>query len=380
MQNMETMHLLYGVLLILLLIQNRCIRAQFLLPPSNLDEYDAYGSLLAINEYLAIIAQNDQEYFTIITNPFTNQSNKCTLSYNTIQHRLTSMTRFIYNIAIGIKQNASQLVFSYIDENWQRDVFLTIVFLESISTGCVRVAKRITANMTEFNMREQALVAMDPYGRRAYAIGTYYIVCVEIETGAIWQLDLMNLFDSQDDLENVFFPKAAVITEDHYIVTVGQRFTRLQFLPYLLVLNILSPSNITLMSATQLSEYNFGPSSIDITRYSTMSISLLDHLEQFIIGIPSLDMLLFLSWNKKNANEAPMIMRKYSSSQRGISFGKSVALLDDNTYAVLAYTLSTLPWSTSQVQVSRTLPTCEDCSSFSSRCILSMTHNPTIVL
>jgi hypothetical protein len=327
-----------------------------------LDEYDAYGSLLAINEHLAIIAQNDQEYFTIITNPFnTNQSNKCTLSYNTIQHRLTSMTRFIYNIAIGVKQNASQLVFSYIDENWQRDVFLTVVFLESISTDCVRVAKRITVNMTELNMREQALVAMDPYGTRAYAIGTYYIVWVDIETGVERQLDLVNLFDSQNDLENLFFPKAVVITENHYIVTVGQRFTRLQFLPYLLVLNILSPSNITLMSATQLSEYNFGPSSIDITRYSTMSLSLLDHLEQFTIGIPSLDMLLFLFWNSTNANEEPVIMRKYISPQRGISFGKSVALLDDNTYAVLAYKLSTLPWSTSQVQVSQKLAICEDC-------------------
>jgi hypothetical protein len=328
-----------------------------------------------MNEHLAIIAQNDQEYFTIITNPFTNQSNKCTLSYNTIQHRLASMTRFIYNIAIGVKQNASQLVFSYIDENWQRDVFLTVVFLETIDTGCVKVAKRITANMTDLNMREQALVAMDPYGERAYAIGTFYLVYIDIETGVRWQWNLVNLLDSTGDLENVFFPKEAVITEEHYIVTIGQRFTRLQFLPYLLVLNITSPSNITVMSAIQLSEYNFGPSSIDITRYSMMSMSLLDHLKQFVVGIPSLDMLIFLSWNSKNASEEPIIIRKYTSPRRGIAFGKSVALLNDNTYAVLAYKLPTLPWSTSQVQVSQKLPTCEDDTSLSSRCILSMIRN-----
>jgi hypothetical protein len=86
-----------------------------------------------------------------------------------------------------------------------------------------------------------------------------------------------------------------------------------------------------------------------------MSISLLDEVEQFIIGIPYLDMLLFLSWNHINASKEPVIVRRYSSSQRGILFGKSVALIDNNTFAVLAYALPTLPWSTSQVQVSQPL-------------------------
>jgi hypothetical protein len=87
-----------------------------------------------------------------------------------------------------------------------------------------------------------------------------------------------------------------------------------------------------------------------------MSISLLDEVEQFIIGIPRLDMLLFLSWNHANANKEPVIVRKQNSSKKGILFGKSVALLDNNTYAVLVYALPTLPWSTSQVQVSLSLP------------------------
>ncbi len=349
------MDLLYCVIIIQSLVQNRYTRAQFLLPPTNLDEYDAYGSLLAINEYLAILAQNDQEHFTIITNPFTNQSNKCTLPYDTMQRKLSSITRFVYNVAIGVKQNASQLVFSYIDENWRRDVFLTITFLESTNTGCVRAVNRIAVNITDLKMQEHALVGMDPYGKRAYAMGTYYIVCVEIETGVRWQLDIETLFDNQDTFGNLFFPKALVITEAQYIFAVGQRFTNLRFLPYLVVLKFLSPSNITVLSTTKLSEYNFGPSSIDITRSSTMSISLLDHIQQFIIGIPSLDMLVFLSWNNANASEEPVIVRNYIPSQRGTLFGKSVALLDDNTFAVLAHTLSTPPWSSSQVQVSEAL-------------------------
>ncbi|CAF3979299.1 unnamed protein product [Adineta steineri] len=328
------MTLLYCNVLILLFVQYEHIHAQFVLPPANLNEYDAYGSLLAINEYLAIIAQNDQEQFTIITYPFTNRSEKCTLPYDTIQRNISSLTRFVYNIAIGIKQNASQLIFSYIDENWQRDVFLTIVFLESTNTGCVQVVNRVAINMTDLKMQEHALSAMDPYGKRAYAVGTYYIVCFEIETGITWQLDT-----------------ALVITEDHFIFTVGHKFINLQFLPYLFVLNVSSRNNVTFSFAIELSKYNFGPSAIDMTRDSTMSISLLDEMKWFIIGIPNLDMLLVLFWDRSKINKEPVIVRKHISSQRGISFGKSVALLDNGMFAVLAYTLPTLPWSTSQVQV-----------------------------
>ena len=355
MQNKKIMNLIYCTILIPSFFLNKYIRAQFVLPPINLDEYDAYGPLLAINEYLAIIAQNDQEHFTIITDPFTNRSNKCILPYDTIQHSLTSLTRFVYNVAIGAKQNASQLVFSYIDENWRRDVFLTIVSLEFTNTGCVQVVNRTAVNITDLKMQENALIGMDSRGERAYAVGTYYIVCVEIETGVQWQQDTTNLFGSQGNFENLFFPKALVVTEDHYIFAVGQRLTNLQFLPYLLVLNFLSSHNAKLSSATELSKFNFGPSAIDITRRSTMSISLLDQFEQFIIGIPHLDMLLFLTWNPGNAINEPVIVRKHIASQSGISFGKSVTLLDNNTYAVLAHVLPTLPWSTSQVQVSQAL-------------------------
>lgn len=301
------LNLLYWIFLLSLFIYDKYIRAQLLLPPINLDKYDAYGSLLAINEYLAIIAQNDQEYFTIITNPFTNESNKCTIEYST-----TSQTRFVYNVAIGIKQNASQLIFSYVGENGQRDVFLTIIYLGLISTGCVEVVNQTVIDMTNLDMREHSLVAMDPYGKRAYAMGTQYIVYVEIETGVKWQLNIENLFNDQNNFRNLFFPKALVITEDYYIFTVGQKSTNLQFLPYLLVLNISSSSssNITLLSAIKLSDFNFGPSSIDITHHSTMSISILDHIEHFIIGIPSQNMLIILFWKNTNIFNEPVILRK----------------------------------------------------------------------
>lgn len=331
---------------------NNFIESEFILPPSNFDEYDAYGSLLVMNEHVAILAQNDQEQFTIILNPFTRHWKKYLLPYNTIEHCLSSLTRFVYNLALGKKQNASQLVFSYIDENWRRDVFLTIVFLTPSDTHCLQIINQITVNMTDLGMRERSHVAMDPFGRRAYAIGIDYIVGVDIETGSKWQIDTALLFDREKNSKSLFFPKASVITEDQSLFIVGQKLNNFQFLPYLFVLDVTPNSNHVLISSTKLSDWNFGSSSVDINRYTTMSICLSEGIEQFLIGIPALDMLIFLSWNRRNISEEPRILRRSISSKRGISYGKSITLFDDRTFAVLAHQLSTLPWSTSQVQVS----------------------------
>ncbi|CAF1311465.1 unnamed protein product [Adineta steineri] len=345
------MKLLYCIILFPLLVFNGYVDGQFLLPPINLNEYDAYGSLLAMNEYLSILAQNDQEQFTIITNPFSNRSEKCSLPYNVIGQNQTSLIRFVYSVVIGAKQNESQLFFSYINENWRRDVFLTIIFLEPTSAGCVQAVSQVAINITDLQMQEHALVGIDPYGKRAYAVGIYYIVCYEIETGVKWQLNTKQLYGNENSFQIFFFPKALAITEDQIIFMVGQRFTNSQFSPYLFVLNFLSTNSVTLSSSTELAKFNFGPTAIDITRNSIMSIAVSDDVNWFIIGIPYLNMILILSWKRSDANEAPIILQKHISSHKDILFGKSVALLDNNTFVILAHALPTLPWSTSQVQV-----------------------------
>ncbi|UJR19521.1 hypothetical protein I4U23_022651 [Adineta vaga] len=332
---------------IFLFIINRFVHNEFVLPPNNINEYDSYGSLLAINEYLSIFAQNDKEQFTIIRNPFSNESIKCILPYRTIERSLTSLTHFIYNIIIGIKQTEHQLTFSYINENRRRDVFLSIVSLTSISNGCVSISNYISINITDFRMQEHSLVGMDPYGKRAYAIGIYYIICYDIETNYTSIINTEFVHKN----ENYFFPKSLIINENHFLFIVGQRFINIQFLSYLIVLNFTSIDNLTISSLTELSKYNFGSSSIDITRNSMISISLLDHIDLFIIGIPYLNMIMILSWKTFYINNEILILQNYIHPQKGILFGKSLVLLDNKTFAVLAYSLSTLPWSTSQIQI-----------------------------
>ena len=337
------------------IILSLCVCTEFIRPPTNLDQYDAYGSLLAINDYIAILAQNEQESFMIMINHFSNDSHSCMLPYDTKQDDLVLLTRFVYSVAVGGKEDANHLRFAYIYENWQRDVFLTVVSLFPTADSCVEMGRRIVHNITDFKMQEQAVVGMDPFGKRAYALGTYFIVCIEIETNIKTHFDTSILINKQKNRGNLFFPKAFVVTENHSILAVGHNLTNLKFLPYLVVWDFLSLDAVCLSSTTELSNFNFGPASVDINRYSVISISFLDELEAFIVGIPHLDMILFLSWNHTNARQPPLITRRFISSQKGISFGKSVALLENNTFAVLAHTQSTPPWSTSQVQVRRTL-------------------------
>ena len=337
------------------IILSMCVCTEFIRPPTNLDQYDAYGSLLAINDYIAILAQNDQEQFMVIINPFANDSHSCMLPYDSKQDSLVFLTRFVYSVAIGVKEDANQLRFAYIYENWQRDVFLTTVSLYPTADNCVAMGRRIVHNITDFKMQEQAVVGMDPLGERAYALGAYFVVCIEIETDIKTHFNTSLLINNQKNRGNLFFPKAFVVTENHSILAVGHNLTNLKFLPYLVVWDFLSLDAVSLSSTTELSNFNFGPSSVDITQHSTISISFRDELEVFIVGIPHLDMVLFFSWNHTNARQGPSITRQFVSSQKGISFGKSVALLEDNTFAVLAHAQSTPPWSTSQVQVRRTL-------------------------
>ena len=319
--------------------------------PINAREYDAYGSLLTMNKHLAIFAQNDKKHFTIVRNPYQAQSVwNCTLPYALIQYISDAYTGFVYSVSIGAKQNSSHLVFSYLEENQKRDVFLTVVFLHDTPTGCVALNRKLTVNATHLMMQESAIVGMDPYGTRAYAVGSSYTACIDLTTNMSWILDQKAIYRMEYDL---IFPKAMSITEDHHVFIVGQRFINFEFIPYLIVVNFHNLSDVIKRTETPLSTFDFGSDAIDIIRHTTMSISLDEPSQMLVIGIPALNMLIFLSYNHTSN---PVIVTQHISDQIGISFGKSVLLIDNSTYAVLAYALPTPPWSRSQMQVRLSFP------------------------
>jgi hypothetical protein len=345
-----TMNWIHTFILTTILILISAVQTAYF-PPKNEHEYDSYGTLLTMNQHMAVFAQNDKKHFIIVKNPHNAElSRECRALFVTVRHYVGSYTWFIYSITMGTQQNSSQLVFAYIDEDVLRNVFLTVVFLEENSVGCFRilVEENIAIQVNVLNMREHAIVAMDPYGTRVYAVGIEDTLIIDLTTRKYWLIDHYDLYGFIFYFLNPFFHKAMVLTEDHRAFIVGQQLVGADYRPYLHVLDFLMPNASRLLGRIELSKFNFGNEAIDITRYTTISISLNEQSQMLLIGIPHIDTVFLLSYNE---TMAAVIVKEHISNTAGIYFGKSVAFLDNNTYAVLAYALPTSPWSTSQIQV-----------------------------
>ncbi|CAF5005397.1 unnamed protein product, partial [Rotaria sp. Silwood1] len=196
-------------------------------------------------------------------------------------------------------------------------------------------------------MRENCIVGMDPYGKRAYAVGAFYTIFVDIETGQDFIIYHLDLLGGLSYFQEIFFPKAMVITDDNRLFIVGQRQVFSEYHPYLYLLDFSDTSIVTCHTSIELSTFNYGHEAINMNRYTFMSISINERSQKVLVGIPSLDMIVFLTYNVTNY---VMISSYHVLNKTGTGYGKSVALLDNHTYAVLAYELPTLPWSTSQIQ------------------------------
>jgi hypothetical protein len=340
----------------MILLHSKCsVDAQFIfIPPPPLGlEYDGYGTRLAVNDHLAVLAQNDKNRFTVMFGPHnTSQPLKCYLPYPHIEYNSAfQFTRFVYGVAIGAKQNSSHLVFAVLAEDALRDVYLSVITLgKSDKGGCVLKHIQSSDELEDLEFSERAIVGMDPYGTRAYAVGILYTYYIDIA---------LNMIDNLHNHENTFIgwlplmAKAIAISEDQRIFIVGQALVNKSlFLPYLCIIQIHSPYTADLLATIQLSSFDFGEASIHMTRYSSMSVGIDDEGKQVIVGIPHQDKIILLRSRPTNLSSLSFeIILSDVSSQGRIMFGKSVAFLDKNTYAVLAMSLATSIWSKSQVQV-----------------------------
>ncbi|CAF3393849.1 unnamed protein product, partial [Rotaria sp. Silwood2] len=266
-------------------------------PPTNYREYDSYGPLFAVNEHVAIFAQNDKARFILVKQPYNSSSMwNCTLDYIRIRHPPISTTYFVYSVAIGAKQNSSHLAFTFMDEDFLRRVFLTVVFLEDSSSGCLVQNRSLALDLTEYPVLEDSVVAMDPYGTRAYSIGKFNGSCIDLVTMKTWVFDTRVVYGEWDGDIFQYYPKAITISKDHQIFLVGQLHMAMinQFHTYLVVLNFRELKNATKSLHLELSTFNYGIGAADINRVTTMSIALDESSHTILVGIPRIDTVLFL--------------------------------------------------------------------------------------
>ena len=337
------------------------LNSAWILPPTNRGEYDRYGSLLAMNEHVVILAQNDMKHFQIVTDPFLNRSSRCSPRYISVKHGTDSFTDYIYSVTIGSNQERmdNKVHFAYIDEDSHRSIFLTIVYYRVLGTvsSCNDSVTHLDFNITEVSFIERAVIGMDPQGTRIYVVGSHHILVVDPRKRTKQIYDESDMFSARSvEPSSVLtkidmFPKAVSVTKDHVLYVVGQYYYNYQLLAYLLVLDLhhQDHNRTQLIGRILLSDFNYGIVAVDISRQSTISLFVDEEEKRMIIGIPYLDTVLLMKLDKTHK---PVIIKIHESREKRCSFGKSVVLLPDQTYGVLAYGQPTLPWSTSQVQVS----------------------------
>lgn len=86
-----------------------------------------------------------------------------------------------------------------------------------------------------------------------------------------------------------------------------------------------------------------------------ISLSINIDYKFLLIGVPYLDQVFIYQYSS-NQNQTYLYNSTLSYQQIGVGFGKSVAWLNNQTIAVLSYSLSTHPWANSQIQVKYFLP------------------------
>jgi len=309
-------------------------------------DYDIYGQRLAVNEYFGVLAVNDQNQFQVYYPPY--GSNTCT---HVIPYSYSE--QYVYNVAIGSKQNSSQLYFSYIAEYINYTISSSSVqsYLGFYSISPCNGSPILSPIELLLNpgYEDGYVLGMDPYGFVVYAINPIYVISYEINVRIFNQWTINYSYPWE------FSPRSIIIDQNETIHMVG----------YFCASQIICDINIIKMwKDLILNKILYQTQIIDIgedldgalfssyTPTTDMSITINNDLKLFVVGIPYRDTIFIYNYSLNGSMLPYNCIGMYTYNQSGIGFGKSVAWLDNNTIAILAYSLSTFPWSASQIQVS----------------------------
>ena len=306
--------------------------------PKTLDalDYDIYGERLAINEYFGVLADNDLEQFQIFYSIYS--SNTCIQSLNYLY-----FDQYIYSVAVGSRQNASQYYFAYIGE-YENMTSQTFFGFQTMTNCNVSQGHNIIINLNEKYQRN-SIIGIDPYGTLVFVVSSTQVFCFNINSGLMNELTITFPFPWQ------YSPRSIVVDEHQIAHTIGY-FCQQEFRCYIDFLQISIDSLISTLKYTKQilsnNDIHSGRLFESTSPMTDMSLSMNIDLKIFLVGIPYDNTIYIYNYS---TNGTYSLMSSLTYNQVGAGFGKSVAWLDNETIAILAYSLPTLPWSTSQIQV-----------------------------
>ena len=107
----------------------------------NTNDYDAYGSKIAMNDHFIVLAQNQHPSSTFFIQ-FSPYNHTLTSSSQCYIHYPNTSNTFIYTLAIGKKQNQTQIHFFFIGEliNDQSGLFIGMATYNQTSLLCTNTS------------------------------------------------------------------------------------------------------------------------------------------------------------------------------------------------------------------------------------------------
>ncbi|UJR16885.1 hypothetical protein I4U23_003783 [Adineta vaga] len=300
---------------------------------------------------MVLYADNILQGFITVRKPFSSNPNTDDIVYSTIiqQSGYNISSLYIHNIATGAKPNNNSSVFALVGEDQNNDLYLIVMLIDVTSPVDIRTIWR---NLTQPNIATDIVLGIDSESAHIYVVQLSLTLYFDVNSEESREYYNSELWDRRRFIRG----EALAVTNDHRLFLLAYRMSGFKIREhrqrYDLCLYTVDLSNVSKPIPLEIVNWPiyFSPKFLsDHREYSTLSIVLDEELDILIAGIPSIDTVVILSIRDKS--QGPVIIKEHISLQKGILFGKSVALLDNNTYAVLAYAIPSLTWFTSQIQV-----------------------------
>ena len=332
----------------------------------NIDDYDAYGTKIAMNQHLLVLAQNNNEASTFFLQfaPYNDTqsllSSQCSITYPNITDT------FIYTVALGKKQQQNQTQFFFAGEfiDDQNGLFIGMIKYNNTDQNSSFPITSLSCNtsfiysieyINNYEHQEYYIIGADPQGLYAYGFSNEFVFVYDSKNTSNF-----HIWNGSLTWSDASFIPHAVDISDGFGVVAG--FIR-------------NNPNSTVIYSPMIYLFNFNVSNsyhpivVDqyhpVPRQSTwqdlltnadadlyggkydMSVSI-NEQGYVLVGMQFINRVFLLSVNVTKPNNLTYISRH--TNGRSLGNGKSVAWLDNGIAAILinVYTLS-YEWSSSHI-------------------------------
>ncbi|UJR12160.1 hypothetical protein I4U23_016337 [Adineta vaga] len=308
-------------------------------------ENDIRGTRLTVNDHIAMFADNPSKRFIIINKPCSSAPLKETSDYDRITNNENKLSiSYVHNIITGAKPNKNNSIFAFIAQTNNTNCYLIVMW---ISLGGFEIKETKQIEIKGNVIANQIVLGIDSESKHLYVVhlsGTLYFNV----NSKMFQVYGMNFWERQYFMRG----EALAVTNDQrlYLLAYRERKDKNQTgNKQYRCLYTVDHSNVSMPISLEVIEWpvNFPSTYLNTHReLSTLSIDLNEYSNVLIIGIPLIDSVLIFSIEDRL--KSPILIKNHTSIEKGVSFGKSVSFLDNKTYIVLAYAMST-SWSKSQI-------------------------------